>query len=518
MNEVLSFEEKLKYYHMEEYFHFEICETCDQLSDMYNHSSKEEKGDMELKLMKNISTYTDFSAKMYMSSFMYELTKNDYWFDMMLDALSTVDKNYFSWEIMFQIRGQLVAKMFVNPSLQTTHRKVVISRIYKNIIEEMKENIGLKLQRIPVEERNQDLVVVMTCQFLSIEHGPTKTALDRCSTLIRKENKKVILINSGELLNIKNKLPVYSYRKGTYDDKLLELDFVEYQGITIPYYQCMHDMPNREGIIEVLNMIDELRPLYIIHIGGESPLCEYCNDIVPAISIGTVPSEVGCSMMELQVMGRALQERDMAIVEALGKTERNVIAGRFTSSVPMSKMPTSRKELGLPEDKFLCVVVGARLNYEVTDDFVKMMRSVSDKVNFVFAGVFDDMYDYYSKEYVDFVDIAINLGFSNNMMGVYSVCDLYVNPIRQGGGTSVIEAMYEGLPAVTLNYGDVSLGCGEEFFVTDYNDMVKVIDRYTTDTEFYTEKSKRARDRAEEMLDSDTLFCEILRKIEERIL
>ncbi len=514
----LNFEDVLKYYHMEDSFVTEISVTCRQIKEKYLSASEQEQVELELKLMKNISAYSDYAAKMYMSSFMFSLTGNDFWYDMMLDETNSHVSGYYPWDIMYQIRSQLACALFLNPILQTVQRKTLLAKIYNNIIKEMKSTIGLKLTQIPVEERNSNLIILMTNQFIGMEHGPTKTILDRCSTLIRKHNKEAIIINTGEHLNVKDRLPLYNTSTGSYSEAFREYDSVEYNGLSIPYYQCKHDMPNANGIIEILNFIDEVRPSYIIHIGGESPTGEYCDDIVPVVSIGTVPSEIGISTTTLQVIGRKIEEKDKSVIEALNKTDSDIVVGRFTSSVPMVKEKISREELGLPDDKLICIVVGARLNAEITDEFVEMMLSVGEDVVFAFAGKFDEKYEYYSDKYDNFKNIAVNLGFSSNMMGIYSVCDVYVNPLRQGGGTSVVEAMHEGLPAVSINYGDVSLGCASEFLVNDYNAMAEKIRNYAMDKGYYNKASLIAKERAREMLDSDKAFVEIIESVEQKIL
>ena len=70
---------------------------------------------------------------------------------------------------------------------------------------------------------------------------------------------------------------------------------------------------------------------------------------------------------------------------------------------------------------------------------------------------------------------------------------------------------------MTLDYGDVSLGAREDFCVSDYEEMRKSILHYMTDTRFYAEMSKRARERAEYMLDSKKAFEELINEFEKQI-
>ena len=100
-------------------------------------------------------------------------------------------------------------------------------------------------------------------------------------------------------------------------------------------------------------------------------------------------------------------------------------------------------------------------------------------------------------------------------MAVDECCDLYINPKRLGGGTSVAEALYKGLPAVTLDYGDVGVGAGSDFLVKDYEEMYKKVILYAQDKEFYEKMSKRARERAVELMNSRSEFLKIIQKAEE---
>ena len=56
-----------------------------------------------------------------------------------------------------------------------------------------------------------------------------------------------------------------------------------------------------------------------------------------------------------------------------------------------------------------------------------------------------------------------------------------------------MEAMYKGVPVVSIDYGDVAGIAGREFTCKDYEEMKKIIGRYRTDKIFWKEQSERAR-------------------------
>lgn len=99
-------------------------------------------------------------------------------------------------------------------------------------------------------------------------------------------------------------------------------------------------------------------------------------------------------------------------------------------------------------------------------------------------------------------------GVVKDILSVIEHFDLYVNPIRRGGGTSVIEAMYKKIPAVTVDYGDV----GDQFCCKNYDEMVPIIKEYITNKKFYEAQAKLAGELADEYLDSFKEFARIMKE------
>lgn len=151
---------------------------------------------------------------------------------------------------------------------------------------------------------------------------------------------------------------------------------------------------------------------------------------------------------------------------------------------------------------------------ELDDYFIEMIEKVLEKnVYIMIIGKMDNC-DEKCQKYKVFKEKTIYLGTQEDVLAVLDHVDLYINPDRTGGGTSVIEAMYKSIPVVTLNHGDVTLGAGETFCVSSYDDMVEKIKKYINDKEYYDFMSQKAKERADYMLDSDSAFVDIIRKFE----
>ncbi len=424
------------------------------------------------------------------------------------DAFS-VHTQYFLWYQIFSL-------MFNYWELNIQKLKIEMWKFYIEITEEFAKEAAVPLDIIPNEERDKDFVIVIAEQFLTIKHGPTKTALDRCKALLTKCGKKVFLINTGEAIPQIGRIPFYHTVKGNYLPEKTKEKVQSWKGVTIPYYQCEYNMPNMDTINKLLRDIRLCPPEYIIMIGKGGILGGLASRMVPTLAVGLCPSDFEYTCAKYQTLSKNLEEQDLEILKSVGHTKRHVIESVFTSSLKPQAEHITKEMLGVPEDKFLMIVVGARLDFEVTDEFLSMLEQVMEPDMFVgFLGQFRN-YQNYMEGYSVLKEQSGYFGFCQDILSRMEVCDLYINPIRKGGGTSCVEAMFMGVPVITVSYGDVAVNAGAEFCVKDYSEMQKKILEYYSDKRFYKEMSEVAKQRAGILLDTDSEFVKIIQELEKR--
>ena len=422
-----------------------------------------------------------------------------------------------SFENKYYMYGQLSANIFVTPGASDDKVTYSMRNYYRTLYNDFSNYVNVSVDYYKTEERNSDLVFVMTNQFLSLNHGPTKTALDRCYELIINQHKQVILINTAEQNSTTGFISLLYFRHNNYINDYSSLKYFPYKGIYIPFIQCNYNTPDYDSTIDILNVVDQYKPYCIFHIGGSSLITDMCSRIVPTISIATVPSGLCTSEGTFQVIGHSLSEFEKKYLTEFGFNESHVIQSLFTSNFKEQTTTLSRDDLSLPNDRFIMIVVGARLTDEVTNEFLETILPLLEQgAHIAFAGTFDT-YDSLCELFPTLSDNSTYLGFQNDMLAVVECCDLYVNPKRIGGGTSVAEAMYKGLPAVTLKHGDVALGAGDEFCVDNYTEMQSIILKYMTDSNFYSEMSKHALQRVQLLMDTHSSFQNIMNEFKNRI-
>ncbi len=310
-------------------------------------------------------------------------------------------------------------------------------------------------------------------------------------------------------------IPLAEVAAGNNQD-LREADTVSWKGKTFPYFQCPEMMPDADVINLMLEQVRKLKPGRVVLIGGVSILGNIIDRMIPALTLALVFSDLVITGTRYQAVGRKLTEEDEKRLKNVGFHRSHVIESTFTFDLKPQTEVVSRQELGFPEDAFVLVTVGTRLESEITDEFLGMLESIPDeKIYMVFIGDFPE----YAERIRNFPVLGkrcMALGNCRDVLSRLQVCDLYVNPKRKGGGSSVVEAMVLGKPAVTIAYGDIAVNAGGEFTVDTYEEMAEQILHYCNDKKFYAEMSEKARKRADLLLDTETAFRQIMEEYERR--
>ena len=377
---------------------------------------------------------------------------------LMKQVKELINSSNITWQEKYYLADQINFDMFNNIHLRTPELEELVVELHHMAIHEGKQLVDVPASIGAVEQnaKNKDLVIILTSQFLSMNHGPTKTALDRAYILQKYYGKKVFLINTAEMRGMAGEMPVYPVRVGSYMPHWNEVEEITYQGEKIAFFQCYMDMPNIEDTRALVQTIWKLNPAMCLNIGG----------------------------------------------------------GRFTSSFKPKQHTYVRKDFGLPEDAFLLVVVGLRLTEEISDEFVAMLDSVlSEKIQCVIMGKMVN-YEERARQNEKFRKYVHNLGLQEDALAIYSLCDLYLNPIRLGGGTSAAESMSEGVPVLTTDLGDVALEVEDAYKVKDYEEMKQRIFELEADHKQWEKWSQAAKEKAEELTDSKTEFIKIIKQIE----
>lgn len=414
------------------------------------------------------------------------------------------EKRFFLW-------NQCMALLFRRPSLGKGNIHQILNQIYDEIYQEYKQCYTLKC--IPKKERCEEKVIVITNQMLSEGHAPTHSLLERSYILKKYMKKEVYIINTRELLTMVGGVLFSDCFTGNYIEEYTKNKCITYQGEEFPVYQPDKFMPNDQEIHKIIELVQTIKPYYIMNIGGNSLIADLICQIAPMISIATVFSNLPFTKAPFSMIGRKLTEEEKDFYQKKGYTKDAIIESTFTFQIKEKEEIATREELRIPKNTFVIAVVGSRLDSDVKEDFIEMLLHVTRKKGFViFIGLFDE-YENRCKQFKELKEHSISAGYCDDVMAILELCDLYVNPKRIGGGFSVIEAFHAGIPAVTTPMGDVAVASGEEFWVSDYKEMEEIIEKYMEDKEFYNKMVQIGKEREKIVTNGEAALKEALDKM-----
>lgn len=507
-------------YSLEQYFckFGEIDKALKKTEDMINDFSKDQQKNILQNMVSNIQEMPPW-MRGHILSFCMKVSKEETYAVMLLDYILQASYDDIGEYNKLSHFWQIGTAQFLDQSLQTYAINIRMARLYRELFNIFKASLGLKERNyFSWKERNDDLVFVFSAQVLGMAHAPTKTLLDRCYALKKYLKKEVVIINTAMQIPEKGQAPFYGLINATYADGLSEVKQLEFKDETFEFHQCENKMPDLGIMKTIIEMVKVRKPEFILDIGGNDICADLCGLFVPQITISTVFSRIAFSCGEYQMVDKILTEEDKDELAILGVDAQKVKKTPFTFSFKEQTHHFTRKQLKLWEDKIILLVVGWRLDQEVDENFLKMLEQVikkNDNIAVTFMGKFD-LYDEKIKKYPKLLENSKNLGMQMDALAVVECCDLYVNPKRNGGGSSVSEALYKGLPAVTLPTGDVSVAAGELFWVKDYSAMQEKILRYASEKNYYKQMSEEAKKRAEELMNANN-FVTVIQDVESQL-
>lgn len=395
-------------------------------------------------------------------------------------------------EECWQIYWLITSSLFQNSELHIVNGD--ISELYKYIYKCIE---GLNFIKYPyrrLEERNQNKIIIITSQFLGVGHSPTLRVLDYSYTIKKYLKKDVFIINDSGL-NF-HCTPYLETLHFNYIDDYCKMQRIEYKGEQFGFYQVGVKMPNIDVISQIRDFIYEENPLFVFNIGASNITTDICTKFTTTVSLPcSFKIPITCSKYLL--LGRQIEDEDSESLRALEPYQK-VIETNINYEMRESNVVYTREQFGIPEDKFTIVIVGNRLDEELNFEFIELINKIIDNndIHIAFVGHMNYKQNIIDRIQEKDIEKLHFLGSQSEASKLIKILDLYVNPKRSGGGRSSFEALYYGIPVVTLNFGDVYYTSGKKYGVNDYTQMYDKIIKYFNDKAFYENMREEAIKRA----------------------
>lgn len=443
------------------------------------------------------------SASLY--SLLYEAVKDKKYIRELLslrlaDQLDHRERSEAFWTIL---RMSFVGKLGLD-----FEENVLLRKYYQNHVAKIAAEINLPSVQ-PKQMRNSNRIVVMTDQFLSIQHAPTRNVLDYSRNL-RKLGKEVLIINAAGMPRT-SKLALCEGARMNFVSEYSQFNSVSFEGEDYPFYQSKEEMPNLKDIQTIVDQIADFNPEFVVEVGNgtlAAAVCSYFTTVV------TIPCGSGLPLFagSLWAVARKTLPEDSKFLQAFDIPEEKVFSIHYSFMKKEKSVKLTRSQLRLPEDAFVICIVGNRLDEEVTDrfaeDLVQFVREIP-AVYFLFIGAYSGYDNLISRQPL-LAEKSGCTGQREDIQSIYELCNAYLNPERSGGATSGAEAMLEGLPVLTKPYGDVYYQLWLDRSFANADGMIAFIKKCIAEPKFYEEQAENTRKQGKVLFDTGAMMRELL--------
>lgn len=367
---------------------------------------------------------------------------------------------------------------------------------------------------------NEDVVVLLTNQFVTNQHGPTLTILNYASALKAMGKHPVVICCTSVAKSSHYVYPMPApmffgtvrneyFKANTVFDLDTGKQYPSATGSAVRCWDQLFDfmqitpLDDAEHLVDLVNVINQINPRFIIGVGGLNPVLEFIAQSRPVLNVPCVTSLV-TPVYAVPVLHRDLTEKDHKRVEALALTHPVL-----TSRLPFRLRKFDCVKSSKVTDKVIkFVVVGYRLEEEMRADFIETLLAIKTHYPhsaFVFIGP-----DTIEGLPAELYSCSYFSGRVSNAIELIASCHFMLNPRRQGGGTSAIEALSLGIPVLTEASGDVYQYIGDDFVFSSDKERLDFIQRYLTDAEFENLYTQCCADAAAKATDSSSIVRSLL--------
>lgn len=450
--------------------------NSEKLVALFNEMSDEEKKE-------TINIIGDGkNENLYVLSYLLNVLKDEIVVSAIIEVLEN-DKTMSPIDILDSIY-QLGAFLF---SHKVEYNQLNYYRRINAVFTKAVDVLGLELNEkkdiIPLNDRNQNRIVILTRQILGEKHAPTAKIVN-LAEYFKQLGYEVLVIScyQGQLQRGRyqqwyNLLVDNSIFNET---KEFLLDYFGLKTVGINFnYSCdnlYHELEVTTGLVK------EYNPLFVLDVGGNNPIAGLCCNFTSVVSMGCTNRPVTTASKLVARYFKCTEEEDRLYREY--QSAHIFEMPHYDEYVSLDKDAPDRKTLGINDDAFVIIVSGNRLDREVEGEFLSILKDVikeNDNVVLAFIGKGDELCRIMKNEIN--AGKVVFTGFVENYKDVMKIGNLFLNPPRTGGGTGALYAVANDVPVLTLKNCDVAL-VGEKFCCNSLDEMRYLLNKYIKDEDF----------------------------------
>jgi glycosyltransferase involved in cell wall biosynthesis len=335
-----------------------------------------------------------------------------------------------------------------------------------------------------------------------MNHAPSKIILDQIYILQKVLKKEVLLIISPIPFTEENFFTWYQPFIPNYDEKMEKKNFsFLYKGVSINGYQLNLCSENLNIYQNLMSIIYDFNPLFIYGHGSYLAWEDMMSQFTTVIS-KEMSSHYPVSEAQILLGYKGINQNTVQNELDFIKNNKQ-ISFDFNHGIELEKPKTllTRDDYHIEKDDFVIVIVGNRLNEEITNEYAEFLNKILElhqRIKIAFIGKY-----FACPVTEDNKDKIIYLGYQNDLPGAYHIADIYLNPPRKGGGISGLLAIHNGIPVITLPDNDVSNNVGYEFTCNSNDEILKIVLKYMNDESFYESQKQKGFEVTQKLYSED---------------
>lgn len=373
--------------------------------------------------------------------------------------------------------------------------------IYNSIMGKIQEKRKKTFPYIPLAKRQKKVVIVLN-QLVGRQHAPTQIVLQTKEYLEAFDYEVKVYVGFMPNRNCE----IMWYKQCIWNN------FMEQQG----YFKCNVENGRIEGynariendnfeknLEDTAELIYREAPEWVLEVGEETFLADLCREFTTVVTRGCVKTIPVTNAPIIVLASDYTMEEESRYQNWLKPYQQFVEVKHSIVGNTVVVEKEKKENYGIQEDKFVILLVGNRLEQEVTEDFLKVIYTILEKNPNAVMAVIGNCEALKKRVAEAYRRRVYFLGYTEELQKTMTIGDLFLNPPRQGGGTGAMYAILQEIPVVTLDNCDVQVNVGKIFTCDSIEAMIRLVHQYCEDKEFMEKMKEECRRKTEEILTVD---------------
>lgn len=322
------------------------------------------------------------------------------------------------------------------------------------------DDIGARKKKVVSKVRN---VAIISPQILSMRHAPTREAFNIALNLEHDFDCTCYVFNTNGFSYDNDLGLIDPYTSNSHKDLKggleIKVDYMQFTQKSVRVISFEAQPMTTRKLFNIVNALAQFNIDAVIAHGENLLVQEAVYGILPSIFATTGDVVPYAHSDAYFVPGHLYAQEHQQLAEKYQHSHDFLKESMLVTPEGKEEGNVSKSEFGIPNDRFVYLVVSTRLNEELCAEFIEACKHILERSpNSVIALAGTRLFkleNYFDAPLIESGQV-VDIGFQENLPRACKMADVYLNPLRLGGGTSSQTAILNGLPIVTRDHGHIS--------------------------------------------------------------